>query len=169
MKNHQRWFQKNYDWIRTWIDTAEPYDDFLGMQIFRVPSVVDGILKKTMITNSMLCPDFKRDGQAIRYHALKKQELEWEILHACVISIEMNPGQDMPGLTHRTMSGFMEQVGRRPKKKDRVVIKYLEGNGITRWFSKYELLTHTDRDGNLIRYSPGQAYQWLSECRLEIL
>ena len=158
--NYDKWYKKNYGWLATWLNNTESYDDYIGMQIFKVKSVVDKIKFET------LSPEF-----VDRFHNSSLELLKYDILKSCVLGVSNNINICTPeryGQSPRAMSGFMEQVGRLPTKYDKVKIIYLAGNGITRWMERHELLRE-QREDDVVEYLPGQAYIYLSECKLEVL
>jgi hypothetical protein len=168
------WFNENYDWIYTWLDTAKPDTYYDEMQIFKTTSLVE----KSSLIDRVRQFDYKKDPNVLGCHAQRLEEHKFNILLACVFGVGskvsgyregsgVDKASTMPPV--RYLQGFIEQTDRYPTKKDKVRIEYLQGNGVKRWLQKHEVLSIPRGDGGINRYMPGQFYLFLSECKLRVL
>ncbi len=130
----KNFIEKNYDWLIKWIENAKPSNDRVGMQIFK-----NGVRAKAIIVDDKYKEPDKLeiknlfDKNIIEY---VKREHVRNILSAAVFSIGSTT-MASKGSGVCFMEGFLNKFGRLPTKKDKVVINYLEGNGITRWMGEY--------------------------------
>ncbi len=171
-KDPMVWFKENYHWIKGWLDTAKPNSYYDDMQIFKTLSRVGA--------SSFIYIDYKKDPNVLRYHAERLEEHKFAILLSCVLGVKPNVKAYQDGSNAygdllngqqlvKTMAGFVDQVGRYPTKKDKVRIEYLQGNEVTRWMQRHEILSTPRGDGGMNVYTSGQFYLFLSECKLKVL
>jgi len=132
-----------------WFENPKPYDDYVGMQIFRTTWRRGNFNKKDKL---------KEHKYKILKHAIYSNLMGYK---------EGGSYSDTPVETARTMKGFIAQKCRKPKKKDKVRFVFLAGNGISRWLEYIEFDDiYENANGDKIVV---ERAMYLSECKIEIL
>ena len=130
------WFRENRGWLEDWFlkSEMEPHNDWIidghPMQIFRNEAVIDTNQRNNTIFRDSIRPKILKD---IDYAHMTS------ILLACVFGVETTfSGTTCEGYpAPRTMSGFVDQTGRYPTRKDRIVVQYIS---LYRRFQYHRLL-----------------------------
>ncbi|MGQ4895064.1 MAG: hypothetical protein ACP6IQ_10630 [Candidatus Njordarchaeia archaeon] len=129
-----KWYAENRIWLIDWLNNVRDVNDFKGMQIFK--TVGTDVLMKVA------------DSEDYIWHELTRDHFDI-ILFTAVFGKKNNIRFDN-GVEIQYMSGFLEQVGRLPKKNDEVLFESYLG----RWFKFKKTF-----DGYVV----------VSECRLKVL
>lgn len=147
--NPADWFRENKVWLRKWFEKSDmkPYNDWIvdghTMQIFKDEA--------TIIYSKGLHPPIMKELYSIHMDS---------ILLACIFGVEDSHGTIIDGYpAPRTMSGFFEQTGRYPTKKDKILVQYIS---LFRRYKYHRLLWdggHSEWESDVI----------FSELRIKVL
>jgi len=168
--DQRRWMELNKDWLMDWYKNAEPVADpeprvlvrppmhikspDTGMAVGIKPSVIKAYQMQIFtkhVSGVVMATVANVDSVLDR----TKYEMSLEMLYSFIWGVRSKQPEFEETdefFRARTMDGFIAQKGRYPTPQDRVRIFYLEGNGITRWFTVH-------------KPSPGDdVYRIVSEC-----